>query len=194
MFDADPKARSDLKPGTVYALIGDDKWIYYVQVTPEKKLGFFRRRDREIATASDILAMPVMSVVSVALPSITRALRGGRWKKLGRFELSHWLCEPRPEVQWPTGTLDVTVWMGGKPSFETRVEDPAIQDMERMAVWDAEHHIAARLTTDFGGQEGEWHIGGPIFRERRITEETAARFPDQPWHKLPADWVPTDVR
>ena len=28
-----------------------------------------------------------------------------------------------------------------------------------MAVWDAQHHIPARLTADFGADERDWHIG-----------------------------------
>jgi hypothetical protein len=55
------------------------------------------------------------------------------------------------------------------------VEDPAIQDMELMAVWDAVEHIPARLTADFGTEEASWHVGGPIWRERRIKEEMAER-------------------
>jgi hypothetical protein len=66
--------------------------------------------------------------------------------------------------------------------------------MELMAVWDAEHHIPARLTADFGTEKADWHVGGPIRRERQIKEERARRFSDQPWHRLPADWVPTEIR
>lgn len=58
-----------------------------------------------------------------------------------------------------------------------------------MAVWDAEHHIPGRLTADFGFEPSEWHIGGPISRERKIKEEMARRYPDAPWHQLPAGWV-----
>ena len=179
-----------MKAGTLYALVGDGGWVYYGQVTPEKKVGFFRRRDRDAVAPDVVLAAPIMTVVSVAYPSITRAMRGGRWKKLGRFPVVDELYAPRPSVQWPVGTLVVTVWIGDGPDHDTRVEDPAIQDLELMAVWDAVEHIPARLTADFGEEEGEWHVGGPIWRERRIKEAMAARFTDQPWHKLPADWVP----
>jgi len=194
MFTSDPKARADLKFGTLYALMGDGGWVYYGQVTPEKSVGFFRRRDREPADVAAILSSPVMAVISVAYPSITRALRSGQWKKLGRYELVEALRAPRRTVQWSVGTLDVTVWEGEKTIHETRVEDPAIQDLELMAVWDAEHHIPARLTADFGAEEASWHIGGPIWRERKVKEEMAKRFPDQPWHQLPPDWAPTTVR
>jgi hypothetical protein len=70
------------------------------------------------------------------------------------------------------------------------VEDPVIQDMELMAVWDAVEHIPARLTADFGAEQADWHVGGPIWRQRRVKEEMAARF-DERWHQLPSDWVPT---
>ena len=132
-----------------------------------------------------MLSSDVMTTVVVAYPSIRRALRSGRWKKLGRFPLHKELQNTRYSVQWPAGTLNVTVWAGGKPSHETRVEDPAIQNMEIIAAWDAEHHIPPRLTADFGEEAAAWHIGGPIWRERKVKEETARRFPDQPWHRLP---------
>lgn len=194
MFGEQPTARADLKPGTLYAVIGENGWVYYGQATPEKNVGFFQRRDREPAHVDIVLAAPVMSVITVAYPSITRALRSGHWKKLGRFPVVDGLIKPRPSVQWPVGTLTVSVWVGDGSTWDTRVDDPVIQDMELMAVWDAEHHLPQRLTADFGEERAEWHVGGPIRRERRIKEEIAARFPDQPWHKLPADWVATSVR
>ena len=194
MFEGNPKARADLKPGTLYALVGEGGWVYYGQVTPDKSVGFFRRRDREIADVQTILSSPMMAVVSVAYPSITRTLRSGLWAKLGRYELVEALRAPRRVVQWPVGTLNVIVWEGAETNHETRVEDPAIQDLELMAVWDAEHHIPARLTADFGAESPEWHIGGPIWRQRRVKEEMAKRSPDQPWHQLPTDWVGTDVQ
>ncbi|WP_242154612.1 hypothetical protein [Sphingomonas sp. BAUL-RG-20F-R05-02] len=180
--------------GTLYAVAGDASWVYYGQVTPEKKIGFFRRRDREPVDPSIVLDTPVMSVVSVAYPSITSAIRAGRWKRLGRFPTAKALIEPRPSVQWPVGTLVVTVWMEDAPNHDTRVDDPDIQDMELIAVWDAEHHIPGRLVADFQAEEAEWHIGSSIRRERQIKEEMARRFSNQPQHKLPAGWVPTTVR
>lgn len=194
MFACEPKARADLKPGILYALMGDGEWAYYGQVTPEKRIGFFRRRDRDVVDVPIILSSPVMAVVFVAYPSITRALRAGAWRKLGRFQVVEALQAPRRVVQWPAGTLEVAVWEGPEIIHETRVEDPAIQDLELIASWDAHYHIPARLTADFGAEEPSWHIGGPIWRERKIREETAKRCPDQPWHQLPSDWVPTSVQ
>lgn len=192
MFEAAPSARTDLKSGTLYAAQGQDGWIYYGQVTPEKFIGFFKRRDRQIAEADAVLVSPIMSVVPVAYHSIGRALRSGYWKKMGRYAVVNAIASPQPLVQWPVGTLTVTVWLSGKPNRDTRVEDPSIQDMEVIAAWDAEHHIPARLTADFGAEQAEWHVGGPIRRERRIKEEKAMRFPDQRQNVLPADWVPTN--
>jgi len=194
MFAAVPNARADLKPGTVYAVAGEAGWVYYGQVAPDKSVAFFRHRDRAICAPAGALACPVMAIVDVAYPSITRALRSGRWQKRGRFPLPERLNEPRMVVQWPVGTLTVTVWLDGVAVYDTLVDDPAIQAAELMAVWDAEFHIPQRLTADFGVEPAEWHVGGPIWRERRIKEETARRQPDQPWHRLPPDWVFTSVR
>jgi hypothetical protein len=90
--------------------------------------------------------------------------------------------------------LTVTVWTDGKPSHNAKVDDPSIQDFEIMAVWDAEYHMPKRLTADFGVETPEWHVGGPIWRERRVKEEMARRHPDKPWHALSDDWVPTSPR
>jgi hypothetical protein len=194
MFEADPKARADLKAGTVYAVTGEGGWVYYGQVTSDKSVGFFRYRTRQLEEPEAALSRPVICVVVVAYPSITRALRSGAWKKQAHIALVDGLVGPRRSVQWPVGTLTVTVWSGGRAEYDTRIDDPAIQDLELMAVWDAEHHIPARLTADFGQEEAQWHVGGPIRRERRIKEEKARRFPDAPFHQLPPDWVPTAVR
>lgn len=80
-------------------------------------------------------------------------------EKLGRFPVVEALVEPRPSVQWPVATLTVTVCMANTLNHDTRVDDPTIQDIELMAAWDAEHHIPARLTADFGAEEAEWYVG-----------------------------------
>lgn len=36
MLEANPKARAELKPGTLYALLGEQEWVYYGQVTTDK--------------------------------------------------------------------------------------------------------------------------------------------------------------
>jgi hypothetical protein len=192
MFQASTTSRADLKSGTLYAICGEAHWIYYGQVMADKRIGFFRRRDRVLAHPSEVLSASVMGVVSVGYPSITTALRSGAWLKLGRFELVGDLQRPWPIVQWPDGALTVNV-SAGTDEYDTRVENPLIQNMEVIAIWDAEHHIPARLTADFGQEEAAWHIGGPVWRERKVKEEYARRFPDAPWHNLPDDWVKTDV-
>lgn len=194
MLQANPKARADLKPGTLYALLGEQEWVYYGQVTSDKSVGFFRRRDRRVADIEEILSSHVMSVVSVAYPSITRALRNGQWEKLGPYRLAPGLQKQRRVVQWPVGTLTVTVWDDSETGNETRVDDPTIQDLEVIASWDAEHHIPSRLTADFGQEKAEWHVGGPVWRQRKVKEELARRHPEAPWHQLPTDWVPTGFR
>jgi hypothetical protein len=193
MFEEKPTARADMTAGTVYAITGEADWIYYGQVAPEKSIGFFRRRDRRSVAVDVVLATQAMAVITVGYPSITRALRIGNWKKLGRFLVADELVAPRSSVQWSFGELMVTIWQGDAPAYETNVADPSIQDMEVMAVWDAIAHIPQRLTADFGVEAAERHVGGPIWRERRIKEELAARCKDQPWHNLPDGWVPTNT-
>lgn len=190
MFGTSPSSRADLRSGTLYAISGEENWVYYGQVAPDKRIGFFRRRDQQLAKPPYDLSVTLMAVLSVAYPSITRALRSGAWLKLGRFDLANDLQKPWPMVQWPVGTLVVTV-SDGTDEYDTRVEDTAIQHMEVMASWDAEQHIPARLTSDFGQEAAAWHVGVPVWRERKVKEEYARRFKDTPWHQLPDDWVPT---
>jgi hypothetical protein len=83
--------------------------------------------------------------MGVDFAPVGRALRSGAWKKLGKYPLRDELGSVRPVVQWPVGTLDVTVWIGRVQSRLTRVEDPSIQDLEIVASWDAVHHVPARL-------------------------------------------------
>src|SRR2546430_11236593 len=112
-------------------------WIYYGQVAVDKSAASFPRRDRKIVAGADVLASPIMSRVGVDYASVGRALRSGAWKKLGKYPLRDELENRQPVVQWPVGTLDVTVWVGHVQSRLTRVEDPSIQNLEIVAAWDA---------------------------------------------------------
>lgn len=191
MFEPQPSARADLRPGTLYAVAGEGGWIYYGQVMPDNLVGFFRRRDREIAAPEAVLAAPVMAQITMTRPSIGRAVRAGLWKRLGSFALHPGLVPPQPFVQWSVGTLIVRVFGGAEEDeYDTRVEDPLIQDYEIAAAWDAEYHLPARLTADYGAEPAEWHVGGPVWRERRVHEERARRFPGTPGNDLLEGWVP----
>ena len=189
MFEAEPKARADMQVGTLYAISGVRNHIYYGQVTADKSIGFFRRRDEYLAHSEDIFSSSIMSVVTVAYPSITRALRTGVWKKLGRFELVSQLSRVPGRVHWPVGTLLVTVCGDDDSEYETSVDDPSIQDLELMTVWDAEHHIPSRLEADFEQNSESWKTGGTVLQKRLQIQESAKQFPDKPWLALPENWV-----
>jgi hypothetical protein len=90
-------------------------------------------------------------------------------------------------VQWPVGTLEVTLWRGGTIVKTTQVHDPAIQDLEIIAAYDAVFHVPSRLRADFTRAHDAWSAGGTVWRERRKKQELASRYPE---HRLPADWVP----
>jgi len=113
-------------------------------------------------------------------------LRQGRWLKLGRAPLHTSLLEPRVYVQWPIGTSEVTVWrinaVQGHLRSETRettIDDPAVQELEVAASWHAMQHVPGRLKADYGQEAVEWHIGGPVWRERRNAVEIARRDPGE---------------
>ena len=192
MFEPQPSARADHSIGTLYAVTGENGWIYYGQVTAAGQLAFLRRRDRAQSPSADVLGEEVMSQVSVDRASLGPALRAGAWTKLGRFDPHPATVHGPDMVQWPFGTLTVTVWTNEQPRYSTRVEDPAIQHLEVKASWHATRHIPARLTADFGAEAAQWWVGGPLWRHRRVKEAYARLYPDRPWHRLPPDWVSTD--
>ena len=164
-FPPSPKARADLKPGALYAIDGADSYIYYGQVASNKQIGFFRFRSREILI-NEALAAPLMSRFGVIYPSIGTALRAGKWAGLGRHELKPELLEEPLLVQWPAGTLTVTLWKGGNILGSTVVHDPEIQDLEIIAAYDATYHVPQRLQADFCETADAWTAGGSIRRER----------------------------
>jgi hypothetical protein len=187
-FPRAPIARANLKPGTLYAVDGGDSFIYYGQVAPNKQLGFFQFRSQALS-ADEALSSPLMSRFIVSLPSIGRALRAGVWVSLGHRKLRSELAKEPVFVQWPVGTLEVTLWKGGKILKTTQVHDPEIQELEIIAAYDAVFHVPSRLRADFAEPDDAWLVGGSIWRERRKKQELASRHPEQPWLKLPAQWV-----
>lgn len=187
-FEPAQRARADLKPGALYAIDGGDSLIYYGQVTPNKQLGFFRFRSQVVSVA-DALSSEVMCRFTVSHPSVGRALRSGAWLSLGRYELRDELVDDPMMVQWPVGTLKVTIWKGGEIVKTTEVHDPEIQHHEIIAAYDAVFHVPSRLRSDFEGGPEAWKAGGSIWRERRKKQELALRHPEMPWHQLPENWV-----
>jgi len=182
-FEPVPKGRGSIKPGTLYAVSGEGGWIYYGQVSPTQDVGFFRHRTRAIMDAPEVLEMEVMCRILIAHRSIGEAVRSGHWRTLGRHEPSPGLLDPCAMVQWPIGTPEVTVWtQTAQPgsatrtsSYVTTIDDPAIQQFEILAAWDAIYHVPGRLTADFCAEPCEWYVGGPVWRARRVAAEMARR-------------------
>jgi hypothetical protein len=176
---------------------GGEGWIYYGQVSANKGcIGFFRHRTPSIEQPETVLTFPLMSRVGIAWPSLGRALRAGRWQLLKQVQLHEDFAKPYGVAQCPIGTNKVRVWvhadLPGQPAailktWDTRIDDPEIQDFEVISAWDAEYHIPARLKADYGAEEADWHVTGPVWRHRKVRLESAKRFPDQPWHRLPTD-------
>lgn len=196
-FAPDPKAKASSKPGTVYAVDGGEGWIYYGQVSAQKQeMGFLRYRTEELGLPEPLAAYPLMNRIILYDGSAGRALRSGRWKVLGRFDLHPDFGKSYALVQCPVGTNIVRVFLyQGAPDsppqltreWETRIDDPEIQNYEVMAVWDAEHHIPARLKADYGQEEADWSTIGPVWRYRKMKVEASRRFPGAPGHQLPTD-------
>jgi len=133
-----------------------------------------------------------MSRFGVLRPSVGAALRAGKWLYLGQQELRPELLEEPVVAQWPVGMLEVTLWKGNSVVGKTKVHDPAIQDLEIIAAYDAIYHVPNRLQADFTQHENAWAAGGSIRRERLKKQDLAARFPEAQWHQLLPDWVPVE--
>jgi len=161
-FPSAPRARADLKPGSLYAIDGGDSFVYYGQVAANKQVGFFRFRNQSVS-ATEALSAKIMSRFGVSYPSIGLALRAGVWVSLGRYELRIELIEEPVLVQWPVGTLEVTLWKGGTVIGTTRVHDSKIQNLEIIAAYDATFHVPPRLRADFAQAQDAWSVGGSVW-------------------------------
>ena len=187
-FPPSPKARAKLTPGAAYAIDGGDSFIYYGQVAPNKQVGFFQFRSQTLALR-EALSSGVMSRFGVQYATIGAALRAGVWQSLGMQELASQLVDEPVLVQWPVGTLDVTLWKGASAVGVTQVHDPAIQSLEVISAYDALLHVPTRLRADFIGKHDKWSIGGSVLWHRQQKQRLAAENPDKPWLALPDQWV-----
>jgi hypothetical protein len=174
-FAPDPKARRSLRPGTVYAISGQEGWIYWAQVKSELEVGFFGYRSRELADTAKALEYEVILELTVGHPSIGRALRSGVWKKLGIFPIGQSLAVNRPRIHWSDADRDMghtqvnVIDLTKNETSVTTADDPAIQDLELAAAWDAEHHVPERLAVVFGDKEpAPYALGNVAFIRRRM--------------------------
>jgi len=188
-FKPSPKARANLRAGSVYAIDGGDSHVYFGQIALDKTVGFFKYRSTNISNIEKVLERPLMSRFGVNYQSIGLALRAGNWLNLGKFHLNVELSTIPFVVQWPFGTLEVTIWRGNEEVGKTKIHDPKIQNYEVISSYDAVEHVAERLRGDFEGGNDAWQSGGPVWRMRLKKEKLAERFPSQPGHALPEDWV-----
>lgn len=176
-FEPDPKARGSTRPGMVYAVSGSEGWIYWAQVKSELEVGFFGYRSRELADTEIALEAEIVLELTVGHPSIGRALRSGKWKKLGLFPIGQSLATNRPRIHWSDadrrmGQTQVHVFdlTKNEPSV-TSVDNQAIQHLELSAVWDAEHHVPERLAVVFGDKEPKpYALGNIAFMRQRMAD------------------------
>ena len=184
------KARADLAAGALFCIGGSDGFLYYGQVCPNKQIGFFRFRSKGV-DAAGAQACAVMSRFTVGYHSIGRALRSGHWLALGRVPIRLELELEPVLVQWPAGSTTVILWQGAHEIGMTDAWDPTVQKLQVIAAYDAIHHVPERLVADFSESPDSWKVGGSVRRHRLLAEDLAKRFPEQPWHQLPENWVST---
>lgn len=190
-FKPASNTKANLRPGALYAIDGGDSYIYYGQIAPDKSLGFFRYRSTTITKGDDVLAREIMSRFGVNYQSIGIALRSGQWLSLGKYPVHDELTKTPKLVQWPMGTLDVTIWQGNKVLCKTKVHDPEIQNFEVIISYDAGNSVPKRLVEDYEPSEESWKVGGSVLRMRIKKEKLAEQSDNQPWHILPESWVHT---
>lgn len=188
-FEEQSKAKANLKAGALYAVDGQDGYIYYAQVSKTKDFGFFNYRSIELELISNFIQTKIMSRFLVSMPSIGRALREGAWLYLGKELLNSELEVEAHMVQWSVGTIEVEVWCGSEIIKSTTAFDPEIQNLEIIAAYDAIYHAPKRLSADFISPFEGCLVGGSVFRERLNKEYMANKFPEAPWHQLPKNWV-----
>ncbi|PPC79273.1 hypothetical protein C4K68_00785 [Pokkaliibacter plantistimulans] len=71
-FEPQPKARANLKAGTLYAIDGQDGYIYYSQVSGSEDFGFFKYRSTDLESISSFIDSDIMSRFIVSRPSVGR--------------------------------------------------------------------------------------------------------------------------
>ncbi len=152
----------------VYAVSGQDGWIYWAQVKSELEIGFFRYRSKGHSEAEVVLTHEIMVELTLSIPSIGRALRSGAWKKIGVHPIGESLAEQRKKVHWSEGDDFATVHsLGQEGEYRTSIDDPEIQNLDIIAAWDAEFHIPSRLTAEFEQKPEKNRFGGPMWQMRR---------------------------
>ena len=151
----------------VYAVSGQDGWIYWARVKSELQIGFFRCRSKSLSDAEVALTHEVMVELMLSIPSIGRALRSGAWKRIGVRSIGDSLAKQRLKVRWSEGDVIATVHaLGAEGGYQTSYDDPEIQDLDIIAAWDAEHHVPSRLSAENEGEPEKNRFGGPVWQER----------------------------
>lgn len=189
-FPKEPKARASFSQGTVYA-VSVDNFIFYCQVAVNQSLGFFKVRSKELLEVDEILSYPIMSRFGISRPSLGRALREGYWKKIGKRKLNPELVHSVPMVQWAVGELTVSIWLDGAMVKKTSAFDSEIQSYEIIMAYDAISHVPERLSVDYAKDPEQFESGGTVWRQRKLKEHLATKFPNAPYHQLPDEWVYT---
>lgn len=158
--------RANLGLGYVYAITGSDGMTYAGQIATQNMVGFFRWRGA-LPEVNAALECPLMFRCGVSRDSVGRALRAGVWKSLGLRDLHAELRKEPVLVQWPTFSSHAKLWQGEQIVGITPIDDPAIQQLEVIAAWHAQHHIPHRLTAEYHNDDSAWSWRGRVVDVRR---------------------------
>lgn len=126
--------------------------VCYGQIVSKAEIAFFNNFGKEKSTGaiSDICACPVLFVISV----MNSAIKSGRWRVVGRQELSEELKRPRDYFIQDTINKKLSIYKSDDGSIRP-AEIVEIDGLECAAVWDAAH-VEDRLRDFHMGQKNVW--------------------------------------
>jgi len=138
--------------GAVVAVPLGEEHFGFGQMLDQPEYAFFGlgRSQASLPTPDEVVAAPVLFRLWV----MRQAHSSGRWPKMGQATITPELAERVPRFnQDPLRPSSIVLTYGGVSGTPCDVE--ACRDLERAAVWDADH-VEDRLRDHFAGRENKW--------------------------------------
>ncbi len=161
---ASMRAGDRMLPGTVYTVTVGDRTVF-AQVDPWRSVAFFKSQTETGNPLQASLLKQPLCALHVNFQSVGRVLKTGAWRALGVHPMSEIVRSPKRFAHWPSFSETLVVWCGTSPERVLRHDDPEVQDVELMAVWDAQIQVPKRLEDELGIQFHP-NMTGPVWRER----------------------------
>lgn len=130
-----------------------DRKFAYAQVTTDPFVLFFDSLSVDRKEAGEVIALPVAFTICVHNADI----RSGRWKRVGKGQLSASRLETPDTFRQDglTGRLSLHHERFASTGWERPATLSECRGLEAAAVWDAQH-VEDRLRDHFRGDENPW--------------------------------------